>query len=407
MANDTAQPKTYEGYSITPNESEYDESRGKWYRALTKPMPGSQREFENLIRRQSLSDETVMEVLYSPRMMGSKREHIENYINAKDAANPGWKHELAYLKLERFPKHKLSRQSSKRTASMQIVLECKPRPRNNVAPMHPHASYSSSAMGRDSSSTNFTPTRTQSSALLTAPVDTSPSRYLPPNNQPGGTNRNSNFPNAKTANRRDGRDPIVPPLTPASNEYKRNGAEEPRSLSPCSTVSSNTVSPLPRNASNSSMLFGNTPAASQPGEDQMTVERSYTAESRDNARQPSTGHANPQSETMLSNPQRLHTTTGTHTDVDCLTDNPPFDTFNHPEPGASPQGLAANENSCSRDHAPSDDVNEEKKAAFEDGRFDHPKRNMGGSFGDTIGPNLYEKPVWMNNLQPGQLLHAI
>ena len=128
----TALAAKYIGFDITPNDSNYDESKGKWYRAHTKVMQVSQRDLERLVRKQSSGDDTVLEALYDPQMRGSKRKHITQVMQERDATFPAYKHELVYLKLDRQSQLKDSKKSKKQTQLMQIILERRMPPPPNT-----------------------------------------------------------------------------------------------------------------------------------------------------------------------------------------------------------------------------------------------------------------------------------
>ena len=131
-AGKTAQSASYIGFDITPNESIPDDSKGRWYRAHTKVMHVSQRDLDRLVRKQSSGDDTVLEALYDPQMRGSKRRHITQVMQERDATFPAYKHELVYLKLDRQSQSKDSKKSKKQTQSMQIILELRIPPPPNT-----------------------------------------------------------------------------------------------------------------------------------------------------------------------------------------------------------------------------------------------------------------------------------
>ena len=434
---------TYEGYNITPRETEYNESNGRWYRAHTKPMPGTQREFENLIRRQSLSDSTVMEELYSSRMMGSKREHIEDYIKLRDAQDPERKHELAYLKLERYHRQKESKQSARRTSSIQIVLECKLHSRNSTgATPQPPASHGSFVTQESLPLTDHVPPKPRTETSPTMPTNVSRPQYLPPYVQQRYPNRGSDHSNSQAVNNQNNRDTMDPAPTITTRKYDSDDSEILRPSSPCSTVSSDTMEPSSRRTSSSSVSNGRAPIPSQTSK-----EGSYTdpyATTRLATKQTG-GHLSPKSSkgnepTLLSPVSRKstgpgiptqsirdhdefqetpacsdtlveYTSIGTQTDqgFDSMSIDHCQSSSGHCEqrkPSVKVTELIEGENLSERGCVPSDENKDEEKVVpcLEPG----PHLEPGTKARDHGESNacFYKKPAWMNDLRPGSLPNA-
>ena len=407
ITNDAIQSKVYEGYNITPNESQYDESRGKWYQAHTKKMPGSQEEFQNLVRRQSQSVESVMEVLYSPRMIGSKREHIEEFVNDRDASDPERKHVLVYLRLERFPKHKGTKQTSKRTASMQIVIECKLLPHIGSVPSRPLAPHSLNTRTGDQLWVSFQAGRPhQNQPLPVNSVDwnTPQSQGRPSFVWPAISTWNGAYPNVQTANRRDSPNPILPPLTPISSELNGSKVEHGRPLSPCSTVSSDAGSPTSRKMSSSSISTTNQAIPSETMMKEGNLNFSQMASYEDNANpraqpHPCTTHrtSSPGQDRSQSAPDE-----GNHTDS--LSYLSASNDSKHSVLEAQSGNTTQDQTSVCKSHTIGGEGREESKTIIGDEPHLHRIAPLGELKDEGVARNFDDRPPWFDNLQPGSFI---
>lgn len=245
---------TYVGFNIEPRETQHDESKGRWYRATTTIMPATQRDLEHLVGKQSSSNCNAMEIFYSPQMKGSKRRHITHVIEVEDDAHPNRKHELAYLMLEHDHKHRDSKRSKIRTLSIQIILECqkRPPPHTNLslpAPTPAHGMVTnrggipSRIDGSERPITGATP-----NSLMATPRP----QYVPPYAQYRGPQSYGSLPSGQATDVRNGRNSSLQSRKLSSNISDSDESQEDRSASPASTVSSGVASSASRRHSSSS-----------------------------------------------------------------------------------------------------------------------------------------------------------
>lgn len=435
----------YEGYDIVPKESQPDESKGRWHLAHTISMPATQPDLEHLVRKQSLSRCTASQMMYDNRMQGSKRAHIYHIIRDRDTEKPDRTHELAFLKLERDRKQKDSRRPKKKTLSMQIILECKTRPHDRISLAAPG---SLAPQGPASASGGLSPTNHGSARPLpftwpSTPISTPRPQYLPPYARPQALSGQGSQLNVSDLDSRTSRDQLVPLPTPTSN-YDSDDSEYFRSVSPSSTISSDTVRSSGR-ASN--LALGPKPSSSaidprahiEDDDDSYRVTVKAPGGRMYESRIPKSSAEKVSS--SIPNDTRIHTSplmnqqqipdhekshyagqhhlaatnghsyasTGTQTDRELnIFDHMKPDLNNEFAPGSKVKpvervqsespfvpGRMPNTSSNNRDEVTSVDVSRDEK--------EHLAARLRG---DVEIPNHYEKPSWMSNMQPGQPFHT-
>ena len=261
-------PVTYEGYRITPRGSRHDQGKGKWYGAHTIEMPATLRDLEHMIQSRSSSGRTVLQELYSPRLEGSKREHIESFIRRRDALDPGRRHDLAYLHLDQYQRHKESKPSKWKTSAMQIIFECRIRPRNHpILPQQPVSSCGSPI--RKGGWVPSSPTTAAAhGTTISPPMKTSRPQYLPQYVRQSETFPANDWLSSTSEGNRSHRDSVISTPKTINSDYDSNESEETRPGSPCSTASSDIIFSESRRRSSSSVSSGNASVTSQTaGED--------------------------------------------------------------------------------------------------------------------------------------------
>jgi len=418
----------YEGYNITPEDSEYHD---KWHRAHIRPMPVTQREFENLIQKQSLSDNPVTKELCGPRMTNSKTECIASHIDARDALDPEREHELAYLKLER--RHR-SKSSKKTTVSMQIIFECKIRPPSNKVPaLQAVATHGSRIINGNSSAASSVPTTNPNAGtILTVPVGASRPQYTPTYALQRGLSSTDNCQKVNADKGRDSRDPSILTLALARSDYDSDESDDLRAPSQCSIVSSDTVMSSSRRTSSSSVSNSNTPATSQIAKDgnldgspcttgyaprDRLDERWNTKQcTGDSSLQPQYRRHSDTEGVVL--PQKYHYADQRHV-LECLyidtgTQTDPelnesccggsfLDRNEREKPNAKSVELADHGSSSKKDCVLGDQSEEGEKATSKhDAAKDIDPTVKEASVKDR-STESFEKPAWMNNLRPGSL----
>ena len=431
VGNEIFPDTIYEGYNITPRDPEY-KGQARWFQALTEPIPGTQQGFRGLIRKHSPNSCSALDELYSSRMKGSKRDHIQWFINTKIASNPERTYELAYLKLEQYPKRK-TKCPSKKTFSIQMLLECKPRLRNATLPSQPVATNGPAAsyigpapMGLDS--TRINPGVTPPSAMAC-----SRPQYLPPHVRQNHLHGDKNYPDAVTLNNRDSRDIAIESATRAENDSDSDDSDERRPISPCSTMSSDTVMSSSRRVSSSSIVdaSGSSPKSVSRDFDENLLrmevqtnikkERRCISKSSDRDDWPSfylESRASPNStahgqtgmsptecreQGQQSSTQQFYTSTGTQTDQG-------LDLVGHeglvsgglqcPKPEIEPVAPKTTEMSSQTQVPASENNDDVPKTQLDEPLEAKAERSDRG----TERESFYEKPVWMNDLRPGMLI---
>ena len=421
MGPEPASQIIYEGYSFAPRE--YAQTRGRWYQPQIRQMPGTQREFANLIRRQLLSDLTVMDQLYNPRMEGPKREHVERFINTRDSEDPGREHKLAYLKLERSYKPKSTRQSRGRTVSMQIILECKERFRKNSLPIMPQsASQRSSATQGPPFPMTHTSTGHQPGLQSTMLAKTPRPQYLPsyalqrdPSKSTGVADRNS-LNNHRLAK---------PTQGPVSVNNDNDDSDDSGTNSPCSTASSENAKLYSRRTSSSAALtMGSPPKSGTMSDDDdddldstpratISSGKKEPNETRNPPRSVATGYFDQSidgGDSIAPAVRSSRSSAGNSESVgqdhranmraqgqpgpSCNDDPRSGGSFRcRPEPWLSD---SSEERSHDMRQRPQDQLESEPKTVS--------TFRIESQDEDAGGPDSYAKPAWMDNLQPGSLL---
>ena len=408
----------YEGYSITPKESK---GRERWFKALTEPIPGTQEDFRQLIQKYKSRGCNALEELLGWRMDGPKREQVLGYIDIKNKTNPERTYALAYLKLEQYPKGKKTNLSSNKTRSIQMLLDCKRKSQNPILTPSLVAPQGSNAINGGSPSVGLDPPRTNFGSTPTSPMAISWSRpeYLPPRVLRNLLQREKHRSSPVTLNVRHGRNLAIEPSVPNESDIDSNDPNEHRSLSPCSTVSSDTIMSSSRKTSSSSA--GNGTASSPSIND---IDRDFY-ETLSNLEAPakiqdgwrwdaksSDGITSPSRHSLTSGEQRnskqrpsaqcLYSSTSTQTDGEPTI-------INH-------EDIASDELECLKpditqlslgtDEIPSttgrsaegidNSILETESDAINEGGAERSERGTGSG-------NFYEKPAWMNDLRPGML----
>ena len=407
-------PITYEGYRITPRGSGYDRGKGKWYRAHTTEMPATLRDLEHMVRNRSLSGRTVLEELYSSRLEGSKREHIESFIRARDASDPGRKHDLAYLHLDQYQRRKVSKPSKLKTAAMQIILECRIRPRNHAIPSQQPVSSCGSSIIKE----GWDPLNVATASIHGAAMKTSRPQYLPQYARQGEATQ------ANTWDNQGDRNPVIPVPKTTISDYDSDDSEEARPASACSTVSSDAVMSETRRRSSSSVSNRNASIISQTtgvdscnedscatvtmAEDQIGELWSLRDSSGREYHLPpsicrdlidSVGQKSPKSVTPCIREQR---SVGTQIDweVDHSDCTRPLPRHSEPPKTLAKPGELEEAASCqSKVQSP--------EKTFDPERYSETKPNdcdelhSKGSRQESAEVGFFEKPKWMDNLRPG------
>lgn len=360
---DTPSNPIYEGYDITPRESTLGENQGRWYRADTTGMPTSQRDLQKLVRDQASSSTTAVEALLDRKMQGSKRKHIYSFIDSRDSASPERKHHLVFLKLNRNPKKGNSKKARPKTLSMNIILEGKLRPRNNVGPPLPR-SMSSQGSFR---ATGDLPTTIHGSAVsmlgtVSAPINTPRPQYLPSYSGKTAQTGPNRPPTVQISNSQNGMGQRYAPSAPRTTIYDRDGLVSLVPSSPSSALSSDTIRLSPRRLSSSSSPV-DTPSISLL---------------RTSAHCARGGHDSGAQCSYISN--------GTQTDMK-------WDTFDNGRLVLTPTAsLKVREEPDQRAETgkPCVDALEASSAHGLEGKA------------QEAANVTYEKPIWMDNMQPGQ-----
>ena len=426
---------TYEGYNITPRDPEYNDGKGRFYRAPTKSMPATQRELESLIQKQSRSDCTAIQELYSYDMKGSKRDHIEAFIRARNAQDPERKHELAYLKAQRGHRSGRSKHSGKRTMSIQIILECRFLPRNIQAPIFPtppNRGLNTAMEGL------ITPEKAHSNSGAAAAIPaamTSRPQYLPPYVQQRALKRTGTPNNGLPVDNETGRKASIT-STSSSSSDESGDSEDFFPSSPTSIQSSKTITPSSWRTSASSGPTSSTSAPSQIVKDekasrgqctaigingkQNDERRSLEFGAKENLSQPSSRqrdehelamHTQPFKGMVKSNysdhrpvPQPKYASIGTQTDQQPIRPDP-GEVFSaevkNPEQNLGMVKPVEDKSSSGRKDIMIDEAECEEEFALHNAASNSVGSCVKGTNEQPASSNLFEKPEWMNNLQPG------
>lgn len=232
----------YEMYDITPREPPLDESQGRWYGANTERISAAERTLDQLVRRQSSSEYEIIDALLDRKMQGSKRAHIHAFIARRDAANPEWKHQLVFLKLNRSHKQRDSKKSKQKTLSMHIILERKLRRRDDIRLPLPR-SMSSQGPIRAIGGLPATDHRQENSMLgpVSAPVNTPRSQDLPSYARQRDPNWQSSPPRVQILDNPNGRGQLLAPPPPGTTTHNSDESASFTPASPSSTLSSDTA----------------------------------------------------------------------------------------------------------------------------------------------------------------------
>ena len=414
---------TYEGYNITPRDPEYHRP-GRWCGANTRSMVGTEEEFKNLVQKQLLSDSTVTEVLYSSRMDGSKRDYIEDFLNRRNTSRPKCKHQLAYLKLEQHHKPKSSKSYRGRTASMQIILECKLYPGGTIAcvpsaPIPHQASVGKSVSLPLSSSTS---TRTSSGTVPSLkPISLRP-EYQPSYVLEGKPNSNANPLHVTAFADRDRQIKTNMPRMLSSICHDSDDSEyfTSSSSSPSCCLSPGTVEPSSQRMSGSPVstatrpYLGRRSKTCNPGQGGQNFDRRYkdsksTSPNRGDSGHPlavlSTkdppqppAHGNPRHENQHFAQRHSHLSVGTQTELKL----PPNDSIII-ELVKELAGQAADKQPRPTDGEIKSVASKNQDLSPRSGLDDIKRLSDHEPVQEVVDTDKYEKPSWMNNLQPGQL----
>ncbi len=243
----------YEGYDITPRESPLCENRGRWHCTNTKPTPASERALQQFVRDLSLTNYNVLNVLYDRKMQGSKGKHIENVIASKASANPAWEFQVVFLKLNRNHKKRDSKSSRHRTLSMQLILECNLRPHDNIALPLP-LSMSSQCPIRATVGLPVANHGQESYMLgtVTTPINNPRPQYLPSYIRQRAPSRPNSPPRVQYSDIQNGRGQLFAPPEPRTANHDSDESTSFRPASPSSTLSSDTARSSSRGTSYSS-----------------------------------------------------------------------------------------------------------------------------------------------------------
>lgn len=366
----TSPISTYEDYEIKPRESPLGEARGRWYRADTKRMPTSQRDLQDFVRKEWSNGYSIVDTISNKKMVGSKRVHIRDFIASKVTDNPGWDYQLVFLKLERNPKKRDSRKPRPKTLSMRIILECKLRLCNNMALSVPRSMSSQSQVHING---GLAPTyHRQGSSMqgtVTAPINTPMPQYVPAYIRQGAPSWQNSPPRAQSSK-------VFTPPVSRTTPYESDESVSFTPASPSSTLSSDTARSSSRRPSYSSSpidtlptFLSKTVAHCAQGSHNNGAQCSYVSHSTqtdmkgnssDNNRPALTGSASPK---LREQPKK-----GAENGNSCVNAPVLYEI-------------------CSKgDNIPSIDEHSDKQGI--------PKL---GNTHDIA----FEKPAWMNNMQPG------
>lgn len=376
----TSLKSIYEGYKITPRESPLSESRGRWYRADTKRMPTSERDLQELVRIESSKDYSIVGTMYDKKMRGSKREHIFEFIASKATANPGWDYNLVFLKLERNHKKRDSKNPRPKTLSMQIILECRLRPCNNIALSVPR---SMSSQGPMRANGGLPPTNrgqgTSMQGTVTAPINTLRPQYVPSyvsQRAPGWQNSQSR---TEFSDHLNGRGQLFTPPASRRTTYESDESASFTPGSPSSTLSFDTAMSSSRGPACSSspidtksIFLPNTVAHCAQGSHNIGAQFSYVSHST-------------QTDIKWAAPDNNRP---------ALTQPP------SPQAREQPRKIAENGNSCVDAPVPHDICGKGGDTPSVDGQSDKKEPPKLGSTQEATD-FAFEKPAWMNNMQPG------
>lgn len=363
----------YEGYDITPRELPLDENRGRWYCAHTKRMPIGERDLGQFVRKQELSDYIVGDAMFDRKMQGSKREHIYDFIAKQNASNPGLEYEVRFLKLNRSHKQRDSKKPRPKTLSMQIILERRLRPHGNNSPPLPRSMSSQGpirATGGPLTSDNaqgITITGT-----ITPPVIVQNPQYLPPYAKPRDSTAQNSLPKLQNLHIPNASDRICSPMLLRSATYDSDDSATFPPASPSSTLSSDTACSSVRRASSSSCpIDGAFIFASRPN-DKGTQE-----------------HRPPYMSLGTQTDVKQYSYVDIQladTDITCL--KPQDEQNEYAKRGVSSEG---SDGMCIKGQ----DRYSNNKAGDE-----QVNRTLGTT--NEVKDILFEKPPWMDNMQPGK-----
>ena len=112
---------TYEGYTFTKCDSRQTGRKETWAIAHMVPMPVSQKDLQDQIKRNKKKRTTALDEYNDENMNGFKRKQVDNLIRerAKLDGDFGYEYELASIKLD----SRKTRTKSIETLSMQVILK--------------------------------------------------------------------------------------------------------------------------------------------------------------------------------------------------------------------------------------------------------------------------------------------
>lgn len=384
IGGETSPTHIYECYEITPKRSPVDEDLGRWHRADTKRIPYSEQDLHQFVRKQYSSEYTVIDAFDDKKMQGSKRQHIKDFIEEKNASNPDWEYNLKYLKLDRNRKHRDSKKPRQKTLSMMIILERKLRPRDRIGFPLPRTVSSQGPIHASGSlpAANHMPGYLMP-GTVTAPNNTIRPQYTPSYARCRGLNGQYSPSMPQVVDNRNSRAVPSTPSIPRTPIYDSDESAGLRPASPSSTLSSDTARSSSRRTSNCSspfdVTFGSFPRTNShhvQGNNRMAFDRGVHYSYHDR---------------------------GTQTDKDLYA--PRSTRLSQTNPSGPVSQVKLNEPSTTgrsgaNDLLPHNVQNKHDVSASLDGHSDEqetPKPERTREATDI----KFEKPAWMYNLQPG------
>lgn len=256
IGGETSPTRIYECYEITPKRTPVDEDLGRWYRANTKRIPYSEQDLHQFVRKEYSREYTVIDAFNDKKMQGSKRQHIEHFIEERNASNPDWEYNLKYLKVDRNRKHRESKKPRQKTLSMMIILECKLRPRDRINFPLPRTMSSQGPIRASGSlpAANHMPGYLVPSTV-TAPNNSIRPQYTPPYARCRDSNGQHSTPMPQVVDNRNSQGVSYTPPTLRTPTYDSDESAGLRPASPSSTLSSDTARSSSRRTSNCSSPF--------------------------------------------------------------------------------------------------------------------------------------------------------
>ncbi|KAF6234583.1 hypothetical protein HO173_007209 [Letharia columbiana] len=119
--NSKSRQVSYEGYNFTKCDSKQTGQKETWAVAKLAPMPVSQEDLKDQIKRNRRKHTSALDEYNDERMKGSKRKQVDNLIHERTKVDGdyGFEYVLASIKLD----SRKTKSKSTETVSMQVILK--------------------------------------------------------------------------------------------------------------------------------------------------------------------------------------------------------------------------------------------------------------------------------------------